>query len=81
MVFLCFRGYSQLTMPADRMKRYERSHIYRSSQVATALGISKKTLDRMIADGRIPAPVRDINNNWRVWTQQEVDELKAGLSK
>jgi excisionase family DNA binding protein len=63
------------------MKRYERAHIYRSSQVAVILGISKKTLDRMIADGRIPQPMRDGTNNWRVWTQQEVQEIKEGLVK
>lgn len=61
------------------MKFYDRSHIYRSSQVAVILGISKKTLDRMIADGRIPSPVRDGQNNWRIWTHQEVLELKEGL--
>jgi excisionase family DNA binding protein len=61
------------------MKFYERSHIYRSSQVAGILGVSKKTLNRMIADGRIPAPVRDNKNNWRIWTHQEVLELKEGL--
>lgn len=63
------------------MKRYERSHIYRSSQVAVILGVSKKTLDRMIADGRIPKPARDFKNNWRVWTHQDVQELKEGLLK
>jgi excisionase family DNA binding protein len=63
------------------MPLYERSHIYRSSQVATILGISKKTLNRMIADGRIPAPFRNGHNNWRIWTHQEVQELKEGLSR
>jgi predicted DNA-binding transcriptional regulator AlpA len=63
------------------MKSYERSHIYRSSQVATILGVSKKTLDRMIADGRIPKPVRDEKNNWRVWSHQDVQELREGLMK
>jgi predicted DNA-binding transcriptional regulator AlpA len=63
------------------MKRYERSHIYRSSQLAVILGISKKTLNRMIADGRLPEPVRDSSNNWRVWTHQEVQEIKEGLIK
>lgn len=45
------------------------------------LGVSKKTLDRMIADGRIPKPARDSKNNWRVWTQQDVQELKEELVK
>ena len=45
------------------------------------LGVSKKTLDRMIADGRIPKPVRDGNNNWRIWTHQDVQELQEVLTK
>jgi predicted DNA-binding transcriptional regulator AlpA len=49
--------------------------------VAVILGISKKTLNRMIADGRIPQPVRDRANNWRIWTHQEVQEIKEGLAK
>ena len=63
------------------MKFYERPHLYKSSQVAMILGVSKKTLDRMIADGRIPKPVRDGNNNWRIWTQQDVQELQEVLTK
>jgi excisionase family DNA binding protein len=63
------------------MKLYERPHLYKSSQVAMILGVSKKTLDRMIADGRIPTPVRDGNNNWRIWTQQDVQELQEVLTK
>ena len=63
------------------MKLYQRSHIYRSSQVASILGVSKKTLNRMIADGRMPVPVRNGANNWRVWTHQEIIELKEGLLK
>jgi excisionase family DNA binding protein len=63
------------------MPLYERPHLYKSSQVASILGISKKTLDRMIADGRLPRPTRNDKNNWRIWTQQEVQELKEGLVK
>jgi excisionase family DNA binding protein len=63
------------------MKFYERPHLYKSSQVAMVLGVSKKTLDRMIADGRIPKPVRDGNNNWRIWTHQDVQELQEVLTK
>jgi len=35
----------------------------------------------MIADGRIPQPLRDGSNNWRIWSHQEVQELKEGLAK
>lgn len=62
------------------MRLYERSHLYRSGQVAIILGVSKKTLNRMIADGRIPRPIRK-SNNWRIWTQQDVVELKEVLTK
>jgi excisionase family DNA binding protein len=63
------------------MPLYERPHLYKSSQIASILGISKKTLGRMIADGRLPQPARNNRNNWRIWTQQEVQELKEGLVK
>ena len=63
------------------MKLYERPHLYKSSQVELILGVSNKTLDRMIADGRIPKPVRDGNNNWRIWTHQDVQELQEVLTK
>jgi hypothetical protein len=35
----------------------------------------------MIADGRLPKPARNNKNNWRIWTQQEVEELKEVLVK
>jgi predicted DNA-binding transcriptional regulator AlpA len=63
------------------MKRYEQSHLYRSSQVALILGVSKKTLNRMIAAGRIPEPIRNKDNNWRIWSHQDVVELKEGFAQ
>ncbi len=74
-------GFSLYYYYIRTMKLYERPHLYKSSQVAVILGVSKKTLDRMIADGRIPKPVRDGNNNWRIWTQQDVQELQEVLTK
>jgi excisionase family DNA binding protein len=56
-----------------------RSHILTSSQVAGLLGVSKKTLDRMIKDGRIPEPNRKAGNNWRYWTLQDLDEIRTSL--
>jgi len=56
-----------------------RSHILSSSQVATLLHISKKTLDRMIKDGRIPEPNRHPSNNWRFWTTHDVEEIQQAM--
>lgn len=43
------------------------------------LRVSKKTLDRMIKDGRIPEPNRNPSNNWRFWTIRDVDEIRQAL--
>lgn len=69
--------YSLTGMPRNRTD--SRSHILTSSQVASMLGVSKKTLDRMIKDGRLPEPTRQAANNWRYWTIQDVEELKQML--
>lgn len=58
---------------------YQRSHILLSAQLAKRLGISKKTLDRMIKDGRVPAPSRMEHNNWRFWTIQDAVEIEESL--
>jgi predicted DNA-binding transcriptional regulator AlpA len=58
-----------------------RSHILSSSQVAAMLRISKKTLDRMIKDGRIPEPNRNASNNWRYWTIRDLEEIKQLLAE
>jgi excisionase family DNA binding protein len=56
-----------------------RPHILSSSQLAERLKISKKTLGRMIKDGRIPDPNRSPGNQWRFWTIQEALEIEELL--
>jgi predicted DNA-binding transcriptional regulator AlpA len=58
-----------------------RTHILSSSQLATRLRISKKTLDRMIKAGRIPKPNRFPENNWRFWTLQDAAEIEDMLKE
>ncbi|MSV27189.1 MAG: MerR family DNA-binding transcriptional regulator [Bryobacterales bacterium] len=58
-----------------RVKLEERFTLYTASQVARALGISKRTLDRMIKDGRIPAPAKSANG-YRFWTPPEMEQLE-----
>ena len=71
----CGRGQSKMS------RNESRSHILSSSQVAASLQISKKTLDRMIKDGRIPEPNRHPNNNWRFWTSRDLEEIKQILAE
>ena len=53
----------------------DRFTLYSASQVARALGISKRTLDRMIKDGRIPPPGKS-DNGYRFWTPPEMEQLE-----
>lgn len=52
-----------------------------TQQVARVLGLTKKTLYRMMQDGRIPEPPRNPHNNYRVWLPQEVERLREVLSR
>lgn len=55
-----------------------RPHILSSSQMAARLDVSKKTLDRMIKDGRLPQPNRG-ENGYRFWTMEEAREIENAL--
>ena len=63
-----------------RRKR-ERSGVYRSSQVAKILGMSSRTLYRMLADGRIPEPMRNPENQYRVWTDVDIQSIRQVLQR
>lgn len=47
-----------------------------SNDVAGVLGISKKTLKNWLRVGKIPEPQRDPNNNYRIWTLQDVENIR-----
>jgi excisionase family DNA binding protein len=64
-------------MPRNR----ERSGLYQSSQVAKILGVSPRTLYRMLADGRITEPMRNPANQYRLWTEVDIQEIREALSK
>jgi excisionase family DNA binding protein len=64
------------------MKRNrDRDRSYRSGQVATILGISPRTLYRMLADGRIPEPMRNPDNRYRLWTAVDLQNIREALQK
>lgn len=44
-----------------------------SSDVAEILGISKDTVYRWLKQGKVPEPLRNPTNAYRVFTQRDVD--------
>ena len=59
----------------------EQSRSYRSAQVAKILGISPRTLYRMLVDGRIAEPMRNPANQYRVWTEVDIQNIREALGK
>jgi len=59
----------------------ERTNLYLSSQVAKILGISSRTLYRMLADGRIPEPMRNPDNQYRLWTEVDIQTIREALGR
>ena len=49
--------------------------------MASILGISPRTLYRMLADGRIPEPMRNPENQYRFWTEVDLQNIREALQK
>jgi len=62
-------------------RKRERSGLYRSSQVAKILGVTPRTLYRMLADGRIQEPMRNPENQYRLWTEVDLQAIREVLNK
>ncbi len=61
---------------------YKRTaHLLTTVQVARVLGITKKTLYRMLQDGRVPEPPRNPDNNYRIWLPQQIELVRETLSR
>lgn len=56
-----------------------RASSLRSDQVATILGVTKRTLKNWLRAGRIPEPPRNPTNNYRVWTLADVEAARQIL--
>ena len=72
-----------LTLPSTRtvMQRKRSAQNLTTAQVARLLGVTKKTLYRMLQDGRIPEPVRNPENNYRLWIPQQIEAIRQELAK
>jgi DNA-binding transcriptional MerR regulator len=57
----------------DRSSEFTR---LRSEEVATILGVTKRTLKNWLRAGKILEPQRDPNNNYRVWTLQDLETIR-----
>ena len=47
----------------------------KTTEVASILGISSRTLLRKLAAGKVTEPARDPENNYRLWRPEEVEAI------
>lgn len=65
-----------MTLIRARVKD-DRTLYYRTSEVASILDISVRTLLRKLKSGKFPEPRRNEVNNYRVWTLRDIEYLKT----
>jgi predicted DNA-binding transcriptional regulator AlpA len=46
-----------------------------TAEVASILGVSTRTIFRMLASGKILAPARDPHSGYFVWRPEEVEQI------
>jgi excisionase family DNA binding protein len=61
------------------MTKLKNSQRLSSAEVAQMLGVTKTTLKTWLRAGKIPEPERDPSNDYRIWTLQEVDQIRQKL--
>jgi excisionase family DNA binding protein len=61
------------------MANLKNSQHLSSAEVAQMLGVTKTTLKAWLRAGKIPEPERDPSNGYRIWTLQEVDQIRKRL--
>jgi excisionase family DNA binding protein len=62
-------------------RKRDRDGVYRSAQVAKIVGVSPRTLYRMLASGRIPEPMRNPDNRYRLWSEVDLHAIREALQK
>jgi hypothetical protein len=72
-------GVNMTVTPMQRQR--DRNGLYRSSQVAKILGITPRTLYRMLADGRLQEPMRNPDNRYRLWTEVDINGIREALQR
>lgn len=51
----------------------------KSRQVAQILGVSLNTIYRWLKAGKIPEPYRNPENNYRIWTSEDIQQIRYRL--
>ncbi len=52
----------------------------KTSQVARLLGVSLNTVYRWLKKEKISEPLRDPENNYRLWTAEDIDRIRQELT-
>ncbi|MEA1964755.1 MAG: MerR family transcriptional regulator [Candidatus Aerophobetes bacterium] len=52
-------------------------HYYTIGEIAKILDVSPRTLKNYEKQGKIPEPMRNASNNWRIYTEEDIEKLKA----
>lgn len=47
-----------------------------TAQVATILGVSKRTLKTWLGNGKVAEPTRNPKNDYRIWKLADVDAIR-----
>lgn len=55
----------------------ENNTFYTITDVARVLGLSARTLKNYEKQGKIPQPRRNPASRWRVYTEEDIEKLKA----
>jgi predicted DNA-binding transcriptional regulator AlpA len=63
------------------MRRKRSAQNLTTAQVARLLGVTTKTLYRMLHDGRVPEPYRNPDNNYRVWVPQQIEAIREEMTR
>ena len=54
-------------------------HYLKTRQVANILGVSLNTVYRWLKQEKISEPLRDADNNYRLWTAEDVERIRQGV--
>ena len=52
----------------------------KTCQVAQILGVSLNTVYRWLKEERISEPLRSADNNYRLWTVEDIERIRQQLS-
>lgn len=67
------------TLLTCRMDTMQRQYL-KTRQVARLLGVSLNTVYRWLKKEKISEPLRDPENNYRLWTAEDIERIRQELT-